>query len=96
MHAIKDKFHRHYIAFRQTAPHISHEADVESLLSLAKGLTHWNMAPEFLRALTLLKSCHVHVPTIEEIWEAYKSKYSVHDGMDLCSGDETDDESERL
>jgi len=23
--------------------------------------------------------------TIEEIWEAYKTKYDVHDGGDLCS-----------
>ena len=94
MHAVKDKFPLHYTAFRQTAPHISHEADVESLFSLAKGLTHWNMEPGFLRVLTLLKGCTVYEPTIEEMWVAYKEKYGVHDGVDLCSEDESDDESE--
>ena len=90
MHELKDSFPLHYTVFRQTAVHISHEADVESLFSLAKGLTHWNMKPAFLRVLTLLKSCIVYEPTIEEMWEEYKSKYGVHDGVSL----EVDSESE--
>ena len=40
MHAVKDKFPLHYTAPRQTASHTSHGADVESLFSLVKGLTH--------------------------------------------------------
>ena len=52
------------------------------------------MAPAFLRVLTLLKGCTVYEPTIEEMWVAYKEKYGVHDGVDLCSEDESDDESE--
>ena len=40
MHVVKDQFPLHYTAFRQTASHTSHGADVESLFSLVKGLTH--------------------------------------------------------
>ena len=59
VHAIKGKFTLHYTTFRQTAAHISHKTDVESLFSLAKNLTHWNMRPGFLHdiVLTLLKGC---------------------------------------
>ena len=81
MYAVKGKFPLHYTTFRQTGAHISHEADIESLFSLAKGLTHWNMRPGFLRVLTLLKGCTVFEPTIEDIWSAYKDKYGVHDGV---------------
>ena len=34
--------------------------------------------PELSRVLTLLKSCIVYEPTIEEMWEEYKSKCGVH------------------
>ena len=47
----------------------------------------------FLRVLTLLKSCKVYEPTIEGNL-AYKTKYGVHDSVELCSEDESDDESE--
>ena len=99
MHAIKETFPLHYTTFRQTAAHISHEADVESLFSLAKGLTHWNMRPGFLRVLTLLKGCTVFEPTIEDVWSAYKDKYGVHSGVELADSFEDEigscgDESE--
>ena len=98
MLAIKDKIPLHYTKFRQTASHISREADVESLLSLdiwrsyTKSCVCWR--PDVVGEL----SCYE--PTIEEIWEDYKAKYGVHDGGDLWyfapKPDETDDEGEWL
>ena len=93
MHDLKDSFPLHYAVFRQAAAHISHEADVESLFSLAKHLTHWNTKPEFLRVLTLLKASEdFYEPTIEEMWKEYKSKYGVHDGVSI----DCDSESESV
>ena len=68
-------------------------SDVESLFSLAKILTHWNMRPGSLRVLTLPKGCIVFEPTIDDIWSAYKDKYGVHDGVDLTSSSEEEIES---
>jgi hypothetical protein len=92
IYSLKHKFPLHYIAFRQCASHISHEADVESLFFLSKGLTNWNMRPGFLRVLTLLKSTS-HEPTINQIWGAYKKKYGIHECVDLTT-DKNDSESD--
>ena len=93
MHALRFRFPLHHMVFQQIIAHLSHEADVESLFSLAKGLTHLNMDPRFLRVLTLLKSATVYKPTVEEIWAAYKHKYNVHAGVEL-GGADTDSDSE--
>ena len=91
--AIKGKFPLHYTTFRQIAARIPHEADAESLFSLAKNLTHWNMRPGSLHVLTLAKECIVFEPTIDDVWSAYKDKYGMHDGVDLTSGSEEEIES---
>ena len=72
-----------------------------SLFSLAKGLTHWTTAPGFLRVLmNIAEGLHCaraddwgNVHFVQPI-ATCKVKYGVHDGVDICSEYESNDESE--
>ena len=46
MWALRERFPLHFIVFKQTACHLSHEANVEQVFSRAGNLSDPNMDPE--------------------------------------------------
>jgi hypothetical protein len=54
MWELRESFPMHFIVFKQTACHLSHEANVEQVFSRAGNLSDPNMDPEYLAHLVMV------------------------------------------
>ena len=54
MWALRELFPLHFIVFKQTACHLSHETNVEQVFSRAGNLSDPNMDPEYLAHLVMV------------------------------------------
>ena len=54
MWELRERFPLHFIVFKQTACHLSHEANVEQVYSRAGNLSDPNMAPKYLTHLVMV------------------------------------------
>jgi hypothetical protein len=51
---LRELFQLHFIVFKQTGCHLSHEANVEQVFSRAGNLSDFNMDPEYLAHLVMV------------------------------------------
>ena len=54
MWELRERFPLHFIVFKQTACHLSHEANVEQVFTRAGNLSYPNMDPEYLAHLVMV------------------------------------------
>jgi hypothetical protein len=54
MWELRGRFPLHFIVFKQTACHLSHEANVEQVISRAGNPSDLNMDPEYLAELVMV------------------------------------------
>ncbi|KAL1530366.1 hypothetical protein AB1Y20_001274 [Prymnesium parvum] len=76
MFELRKQFPLHYIIFKQCAVHLPHEANVESIFSLAGRVADPNMDSRTLQLLVRVNfNKKNYMPSVKEIRERYFRKY---------------------
>ena len=70
MWELRERFPLHFVVFKQTACHLSHEANVEQVFSRAGNLSDPNMDPEYIAHLVMVginkKSCKQSTANVKD------------------------------
>jgi hypothetical protein len=81
---LRERFPLHFIVFKQTVCHLSHEANVDQVISRVGSLSNPNMDPEYLPHLVMVGvNKKSHKPSTANVKDKYHELFSGQGGKGL-------------